>query len=389
MALATRLMGDPTDIVRLRDIRDDPHEFWSSVRSRGPVVREADSGAWLVVSAPTAVDTLSHPAASLEGYRSHPPSGVVPESSFLISADRSRAVRRAALALPAALEPEVAALRTHACSLANGLQPGEQDLHESFVAPLDDWFRTRWIGLPADDLAYLVAASSALVRATDEMERRCAAIVLTEGVHDTLVALDPTTPGLAGATMRLFARHGLDVDDVCAFLGPTLQTASRRQSLQLLTHAIVGAVEEGTLMGGPTPPGPLVSAAIVREASRWEPVNQVVPRIADDGCTIGGVTPDRGDLILVVLSAACRDPGTFAEPDRFTIQRKTPALAFGSGPRRCAGMAIATTVASIALDALVAHWRVESASMTPRFGTGYGRTFTSAPATLTARSAPC
>ncbi|NJP80069.1 cytochrome P450, partial [Streptomyces sp. AA8] len=64
-----------------------------------------------------------------------------------------------------------------------------------------------------------------------------------------------------------------------------------------------------------------------------------------------------GEAVLVLLASASRDPGRFAEPDRFDIRRpRTPGgghLAFGHGIHHCLGAPLARLEAAVALPALL------------------------------------
>jgi cytochrome P450 len=59
--------------------------------------------------------------------------------------------------------------------------------------------------------------------------------------------------------------------------------------------------------------------------------------------------------VTVSLTAANRDPETFADPDRFDIERPNAKLhlAFAQGPHVCLGMHLARLEARVALDAVL------------------------------------
>ena len=63
----------------------------------------------------------------------------------------------------------------------------------------------------------------------------------------------------------------------------------------------------------------------------------------------------KGDLVIVSISAANRDPAVFADPDRFDPHRPDARrhLAFAAGPHVCLGMHLARLEAHTALAALL------------------------------------
>ena len=77
------------------------------------------------------------------------------------------------------------------------------------------------------------------------------------------------------------------------------------------------------------------------------------PRIALP--QIGGARIQRGDLVIVSIAAANRDPAVFAEPDRFDLRRRNARQNFGfaRGPHFCPGAELARLEARSAIRALL------------------------------------
>ncbi len=84
-------------------------------------------------------------------------------------------------------------------------------------------------------------------------------------------------------------------------------------------------------------------ANAVEEAFRLEPAAAVVDRYATRDSSLGGVSIRAGELVMVSLAAANRDPAVFAEPDRFDVRRENLSqhLAFARGPHACLGIHLA------------------------------------------------
>lgn len=177
----------------------------------------------------------------------------------------------------------------------------------------------------------------------------------TAGIFDTaagtrqflidLVAAERRSPHLPdGLISRMVAEHGEDLDDVelgglCdgVFLGGYETSASM---LSLGTYVLSRSPEAwATLRHG----DPAEVDRIVEELLRYVcPVQVAFPRIARHDVQVGTTTVRAGDIVVVSLTAAGRDPARHVDPGRF--DPTTPAagtLAFGHGLHRCVGAELA------------------------------------------------
>ena len=108
----------------------------------------------------------------------------------------------------------------------------------------------------------------------------------------------------------------------------------------------------------------------VEESLRLEPAAGRVDRYATADVEIGGATIQRGDLVIVSLTAANRDPDTFPDPDRFDVHRENARshLAFAQGPHACVGLHLARLETQVALEAALDRWpnlRIEPDATAP------------------------
>ena len=183
------------------------------------------------------------------------------------------------------------------------------ELMGEFVAYLGEFFAARRAA-PADDLV------SALLAARDEGE------ALSEDemfgmVMLLIVAGHETTVGLIGNAV-----------------------------LNLLTHAeqLARVRDDPSLIPG-----------AVEEVLRFEgPVERALNRWAATDVELGGQTIRRGDLVIVILNSADRDPARFPDADRLDVTRDdTRHLAFGRGSHYCLGAPLARLEAEIALETLL------------------------------------
>ena len=94
--------------------------------------------------------------------------------------------------------------------------------------------------------------------------------------------------------------------------------------------------------------------SVVQEVQRYDPSVQNTRRFLARSGVVAGQEMQEGDVILVVLAAANRDPAANPQPDRFDPARQDRRLfTFGAGPHACPGETLATTIATAGVEALL------------------------------------
>jgi cytochrome P450 len=102
---------------------------------------------------------------------------------------------------------------------------------------------------------------------------------------------------------------------------------------------------------------PQRASAVVEETLRYDPPVQLMGRIAADDMTIGEATVPKGDIMMVLLAAAHRDPATCERVDEFDPDRENIRhLGFGKGPHFCLGAPLARLEAAVALSKVTARF---------------------------------
>lgn len=99
---------------------------------------------------------------------------------------------------------------------------------------------------------------------------------------------------------------------------------------------------------------PALIPTAVEELLRYDSPIPLAARVALADVALGRATIRRGEVALVLLRAANRDPAAFAGPERLDIAR-TPNkhIAFGAGVHRCAGASLAREIGRAALGCLL------------------------------------
>lgn len=93
---------------------------------------------------------------------------------------------------------------------------------------------------------------------------------------------------------------------------------------------------------------------VIPEVLRYDsPVQNTRRFVAEDGI-VAGERMKSGDVILIVLAAANRDPSVNQEPDRFNIFRKDrKTFTFGIGSHACPGESLAIAIAKAGIEQLI------------------------------------
>lgn len=89
----------------------------------------------------------------------------------------------------------------------------------------------------------------------------------------------------------------------------------------------------------------------VEEILRLDSPVQLTARVALDDVEVAGTPISRGELVVVYLAAANRDPAVFTDPHRFDIERPNAGkhLAFSGGRHFCLGAALARAEGEVGL----------------------------------------
>jgi cytochrome P450 len=106
---------------------------------------------------------------------------------------------------------------------------------------------------------------------------------------------------------------------------------------------------------------------VVDECLRYDTSVPHTPRVAHEDVEVGGVTIRRGEVALLLLAAANRDPDAFPDPDRLDLNRpKTPShVGFAHGIHFCAGAALARMEMEAALSVVLPRIDVEAERRPP------------------------
>jgi len=93
----------------------------------------------------------------------------------------------------------------------------------------------------------------------------------------------------------------------------------------------------------------------IDEIIRWSSPFVRMARTATRDVEMHGITIQKGQEIIMLYPAACRDPRAYDEPDRFDVRRQTDkhAIAFGYGQHFCLGSSLAKVEARVMIGEII------------------------------------
>lgn len=135
----------------------------------------------------------------------------------------------------------------------------------------------------------------------------------------------------------------------------TLLVAGHETTSSLISGAVLALLQNPDQLRKLRENPALIEGA-VEESLRYDGPFQRNRRIAREDVTIEGKQIGKGQLVLVFLGAANRDPSHFPDPDRFDIERiPNRHISFGAGVHFCLGASLARLEARIAINAILSR----------------------------------
>lgn len=159
--------------------------------------------------------------------------------------------------------------------------------------------------------------------------------------------------GLLSALAREAKRIGREEIDVIIANGIGFLSQAYEATAGLIGNTLL-ALASRLEMRNRITSDPNLLRPVIQEVLRYDsPVQNTRRFLAQDGC-VADKKMKAGDVILVVLAAANRDPSVNPNPERFDVFRKERQIfTFGVGSHACPGEALATTIAKAGVERLI------------------------------------
>ncbi|MFD7300666.1 MULTISPECIES: cytochrome P450 family protein [Streptomyces] len=348
----------------------DPYPVYARLRAQGPVHRirmpEGGASAWLVVGYEAGRAALADPRLSKDWSKASPslPLDAVSSGPHMLRADPPDHTRLRKLVAREFTGRRVEGLAPRIQKTTDALldrmltaPDGRADLVEALSFPLPISVICELLGVPDLDRDSFRSWSNDAIGATDPAVRKAAAASMARYITE-LLEVRRQRPGddLMSALMHGAGDDGdrLSPEELLG-MAWLLLVAGHETTVNLISNGVLALLTHPSQLAALRADPSLIDNA-VEEMLRYDgPVETPTYRFTTEPVTIGDtVVPGGGELVLVALADANRDPARFDSPDRFDITRDARGhVAFGHGIHYCLGAPLARLEARIAIGSLL------------------------------------
>jgi cytochrome P450 len=380
--------GGPDDLIHrimaTPEGHSDPYRLYQQLRTVAPVHRSGLDGVWYVSGFDACREVLGDPRIGKNDQFLVPRHGVDPERVRLarrrrqrrsmITANPPEHTRLRGAAKGAFIPPAMNAIRSRVAAIvAERLDRlaamGEADVMAELAFPMPVTVVGEMVGVPEEDRAWFRPLMRTLV-SSDSFERSPDELAQVERAGDELDAYfleliarrrkEPADDLLSYFVAQ--AGDGLLNEDELFSTVTLLFFAGFLTTTNLIGNGLTALfdhpAEQARLWAQPA-----LAPATVEEILRFDSPVQFVHRNVLEPFELDGHQLAAGDVVMMLLAAANRDPARFADPDRFDIGRPDNLhLAFAWGLHFCLGARLARMEGQLVFEGLVERFaRVEPA----------------------------
>ncbi|MFJ9639077.1 cytochrome P450 [Streptomyces sp. NPDC101178] len=351
------------------DFTRDPYPVYAALRAKGPVHRvriPEGTHAWLVVGYEAGRTLLADQRLSKQWAKASPALGVtkVSAGTSMLSSDipdhtrlRKLVTREFTPRRMEQLAPRIQEMTDELLDRMLAAPDRRADLVESLSYPLPMNVICELLGVPFLDRAAFREWSNQAVSSVDASKRdsstKAMAAYLARLLQDKR-----TQPGddLMSALIHTADEDGdrLSADELMG-MAWLLLVAGHETTVNLITNGVHNLLAHPEQLALLRADFGLIDNA-VEEILRFEgPVETPTYRFTTEPIDIGGtVIPGGGELVLVAMSDANRDPARYPDASRFDITRDARGhIAFGHGIHYCLGAPLARIETRVAIRSLL------------------------------------
>ncbi|MQY23153.1 cytochrome P450 family protein [Nocardia macrotermitis] len=360
------------------DFFREPHAVYERLRRRGPVhfVRFPDaSTGWLVTGYEAAKAAFTDPGISkvlgapdaLDAVAASGGDHTIRSGLFkdmMVFYDPPEHTRLRALVNRAFGSRAIRDLEPRVVEIADALLADmatradeTQDLLQEYASPLSMLVICELLGVPPTDRGRFREWSAIVVSSEPTRDARTTAVQEFVGYIDALIRAKMAAPQEDLLSELIAAGEGgnrLSHRELISMVF-LLLVAGYETSANLIGNA-VALLLSGNGSRASLREDPDRIPAFVEEVLRYEsPTRETTFRYTREPVRLGGVEIPAGQVVVLSVAAAGRDPERFTEPDEFDPDRPANQhLAFGHGIHRCVGAQLSRTEGIVALTRLLA-----------------------------------
>jgi len=344
----------------------DPYSVHARLRAQHPVAQVIMPGgtpAWLVTGYAEARAALTDPRLGKlpKGWRPDPDSLVASFDLHMLNLDPPDHDRLRKLVNKAFTARRVEELRPRITAITAALLDDmstrrEVDLLASFAFPLPITVICELLGIPVADRDQFRAWSATIVADTVSPEVFQAHATAMLGYFQMLLAARRREPADDLLSALVAARDEEDrlSENELLSMAFLLLVAGHETTVNLIASGMLALLLNPGELARLRADRSLLDAAVEELLRYVNPVNNATFRFTGEPMEIGGVNIGPGEVVLVSLSGANRDPSRYADPDRLDLGRDGGGhVAFGHGIHYCLGAPLARLEAEIAFAGLL------------------------------------
>jgi len=356
-------------------IKADPYPIYESIRDEGPVTRHELFPMWMVTGFDAATSVLSDAATFSSGGAVRPGPDLFGAPVMLFS-DPPVHTRLRATVVRAFTPRSIAALQPRIARLAQELvdRPSSWEVVSGLSTPLPVMVIADMLGVPSRDHEQFKRWSDDLVAVNT--------LVDTSGAEAAWKGAQELRSYMADAVRRRRADPGDDLisrliaanadgsidDDELLAACVLLMVAGNETTTNLISNAVLALARRPDLVAA-LRDDPSRITPLIEEILRWDPPVHATVRAVVQPAMLENVTLSPGEMVMVLLAAANRDPRRFEAPTELRPGRPDGGhVAFGHGIHFCLGATVARLEATAAIGALVARapkgWTVDDDTVT-------------------------
>jgi len=358
-------MADAQPALFSADMLANPYPIYQAMRSADPMYWEPALNGWACTSYEDIVQCLSHPDLSVERVR-HMPGWVESEAqdlepllhtleSMMLFADGARHQRLRGLVSKAFTPRAVERMGTHIQEIVDRYLDEVEgkptmDVLADLANPLPTTVIAEMLGVPAEDRVafkrwsddFALAFANMQTTAEQNEEILSSVVEMTRYFRPLVVQLreNPRDDLLSGFALAENNGDRLTTEELFANVILIL-VAGHETTTNLIGNGTWALLQHPEQLRAVREDPTLLHSAM-EELLRFDSPVQFTARLAMKDATIREHTVQEGQVTILILGAANRDPAEFVDPDTLDIRReRNRHVAFGHGHHFCLGAVLA------------------------------------------------